>query len=234
MNKHHLIRAVIAILILSGITLAILNHDLIKPERIRAGVQQLGLLAPVIFMALFALTAVLAIPATVMVITGGLLFGPWLGTFYNVTGATLGAVLAFVISRYMASAWASRMIEQKAGERMKRIIAGVEKEGWRFVAFTRLVPIIPYFALNYLMGLTRIPLAQYALATYIALIPSIFAFTYLADAGRQAVNQGEGFAGKIVLGIAMVGLIAAIPAWLRMRRQKREQLAISASKNTLK
>jgi len=223
MNRHTIIRIIIALLILAGITLAILNRDLIKPERIRESVEQLGIMAPVIFMLLFAVTAVLAIPATVMVITGGLLFGPWLGTFYNVTGATLGAVLAFVISRYMASAWASRMIEQKAGDRMKRVVAGVEKEGWRFVAFTRLVPVIPYFALNYVMGLTRIPLSHYALATYIALIPSIFAFTYLADAGRQAVNQGEGFAGKILLGIAMVGLIAAIPAWLRIRRQKREQ-----------
>ena len=223
MNRHTIIRIIIALLILAGIALAIVNRDLIKPERIRESVEQMGVWAPVIFMLLFALTAVLAIPATVMVITGGLLFGPWLGTFYNVTGATLGAVLAFVISRYMASAWASRMIEQKAGDRMKRVIAGVEKEGWRFVAFTRLVPVIPYFALNYVMGLTRVPLSHYALATYIALIPSIFAFTYLADAGRQAVNQGEGFAGKIILGIAMVGLIAAIPAWLRIRRQKREQ-----------
>jgi len=223
MNRHTIIRIIIALLILAGIALAIVNRDLIKPERIRESVEQMGVWAPVIFMLLFALTAVLAIPATVMVITGGLLFGPWLGTFYNVTGATLGAVLAFVISRYMASAWASRMIEQKAGDRMKRVIAGVEKEGWRFVAFTRLVPVIPYFALNYVMGLTRVPLSHYTLATYIALIPSIFAFTYLADAGRQAVNQGEGFAGKIILGIAMVGLIAAIPAWLRIRRQKREQ-----------
>ncbi len=223
MTRHTLIRIIIALLILAGITLAIINRDLIKPEHIRQSVQQMGVLAPLIFMLLFAITAVLAIPATVMVITGGLLFGPWLGTFYNVTGATLGALLAFVISRYMASAWASRMIEQKAGERMKRVIAGVEKEGWRFVAFTRLVPVIPYFALNYVMGLTRVPLSHYAVATYIALIPSIFAFTYLADAGRQAVNQGEGFAGKIVLGIAMVGLIAAIPAWLRLRRQKRQQ-----------
>ena len=223
MNKHLVIRSIIALLILTGVTLAIINRDLIKPENISENVQKLGLLAPIIFMGLFAITAILAIPATVMVITGGLLFGPWLGTFYNVTGATLGAVLAFIISRYMASAWASKMIEQKAGERMKRVVAGVEKEGWRFVAFTRLVPVIPYFALNYVMGLTRIPLAHYALATYIALIPSIFAFTYLADAGKQAVNQGEGFAGKIILGIAMVGLIAAIPAWLRIRQQKREQ-----------
>lgn len=224
MNKHSVLRIVIGLIIATGIILAIVNRNSINPENIRSSVQQLGFLAPLIFMGLFAITAILAIPATVMVITGGLLFGPWLGTFYNVSGATLGAVLAFVISRYLASAWASRMIEQKAGDRMKRVIAGVENEGWRFVAFTRLVPIIPYFVLNYVMGLTRIPLAHYALATYIALIPSIFAFTYLADAGRQAVNQGEGFAGKIILGIAMVGLIAAIPAWLRIRRQRRERV----------
>lgn len=224
MNKHSVLRIVIGLIIATGIILAIVNRNSINPENIRSSVQQLGFLAPLIFMGLFAITAILAIPATVMVITGGLLFGPWLGTFYNVSGATLGAVLAFVISRYLASAWASRMIEQKAGDRMKRVIAGVENEGWRFVAFTRLVPIIPYFALNYVMGLTRIPLAHYALATYIALIPSVFAFTYLADAGRQAVDQGEGFAGKIILGIAMVGLIAAIPAWLRIRRQRRERV----------
>ena len=88
-------------------------------------------------------------------------FGPVAGTFYSLTGATLGATLAFLVARYLASDWVAR----RTGGRLGEFINGVEAEGWRFVAFVRLVPLLPFNALNYALGLSRIPLGQYVAAS---------------------------------------------------------------------
>lgn len=80
---------------------------------------------------------------------------------WSLTGATLGAIIAFLLARYTAGEWIAR----KAGRRLKEVLEGSEAEGWRFVALTRLVPVIPFNMLNYALGLTRIPLSQCELAT---------------------------------------------------------------------
>ena len=82
--------------------------------------------------------------------------GPYWGPFLSVTGATIGATVAFLIARYVAADW----VAQRLGERLARLVEGVEAEGWRFIAFVRLVPLIPFNALNYALGLTRIRLSH--------------------------------------------------------------------------
>ena len=74
-------------------------------------------------------------PGSVLTLAGGSLFGPVLGTFVNLTGATLGATLAFLLSRYLASDW----VEQKTGGRLKQLKDGVEGEGWRCGSAGRLL-----------------------------------------------------------------------------------------------
>ena len=76
-------------------------------------------------------------------------------------GGTLGAALAFLVARYIARDW----VEARAGPRLQSVIRSVDAEGWRFVAFVRLVPIFPYNIVNYLLGLTRIPFHHYVIAT---------------------------------------------------------------------
>ena len=126
-----------------------------------------GIWAPVAFIALFALATVAFLPGMVFALAGGVIFGPVLGSLYNLTGATIGAVLAFMAARYVASGW----VREKTGPRLDRIIRGVEDEGWRFVAFTRLVPLFPFNLLNYALGLTRIPLPHYTLAPAVCMAP---------------------------------------------------------------
>ena len=63
----------------------------------------------------------------------------------------------------------------------------METEGWRFVAFVRLVPLLPFAALNYALGLTRIPLWQYVIASYLAMLPGAAAYSYIGYAGGQAL-----------------------------------------------
>jgi uncharacterized membrane protein YdjX (TVP38/TMEM64 family) len=106
--------------------------------------------APLSFIALFAVSTFAFVPGSIMTLAGGLLFGPLWGTVYNLVGATVGASLSFLFSRYVAADW----VHRRSQRWLTRIMASVEAEGWRFVAFARLVSLIPFFVLNYALGLT--------------------------------------------------------------------------------
>jgi len=206
MNSKGLRWLVLAMLIL-GIGLTILYRDRLDATAMQHWVRQAGTAAPLLFMAIYAIGTALFLPGSVLTLAGGALFGPVLGTFYNLTGATIGAVLAFLIARYLASGW----VEQKTGGRLKRLKEGVEKEGWRFVAFVRLVPLFPFNLLNYALGLTRIRLSHYLIATYLCMLPGAIAYTYLGYAGREAVAGGEGLIQKALLALALLALVAFLP-----------------------
>jgi rhodanese-related sulfurtransferase/sulfur relay (sulfurtransferase) complex TusBCD TusD component (DsrE family) len=94
----------------------------------------------------------------------------------------------------------------------------VEKEGWRFVAFVRLVPLFPFILLNYALGLTRIGLVTYIVASYVFMFPGALAFTYLGYAGREAVAGGEGLIQKGLLALALLGLVAFLPSLIKRLR----------------
>ncbi len=165
---------------------------------------------------MYAIATVLFLPGSVLTLAGGALFGPVLGTFYNLTGATIGATLAFLVSRYLASDW----VAQRTGGRLKQLINGVEGEGWRFVAFVRLVPLFPFNLLNYALGLTRIPLLQYIIASYICMLPGAIAYTYLGYAGREAAAGGEGLIQKGLLALALLAAVAFLPRLIgKLRKQ---------------
>jgi uncharacterized membrane protein YdjX (TVP38/TMEM64 family) len=209
------IRAGILLVLVAGIVLAVIYRDRFDVAALELWIQDAGIWAPLLFMVVYAVAAVLFLPGSVLTLAGGALFGPVLGTFYNLTGATIGATLAFLIARYLASGW----VADKTGGRLKQLINGVEGEGWRFVAFTRLVPLFPFNLLNYALGLTRIKLSHYLLATYICMLPGAIAYTYLGYAGREAVGGGEGLIQKALLALALLAVVAFLPRLIgKLRR----------------
>jgi uncharacterized membrane protein YdjX (TVP38/TMEM64 family)/rhodanese-related sulfurtransferase len=206
-NRNRLVRILLILGLVAGVTLAIVYRDRFDAAALQAWVRDAGPVAPLLFMLVYALAAVLFLPGSILTLAGGALFGPVLGTFYNLSGATLGATLAFLIARYLASDW----VAARAGGRVKQLINGVEGEGWRFVAFVRLVPLFPYNLLNYALGLTRLRLLPYVIATYLFMLPAAFAYTYLGYAGREAVAGGEGMIQKGLLALALLAVVAFLP-----------------------
>lgn len=201
-----------------GIGFAIVYRDHFDIAALETWVKDAGVLAPIVFMLIYAVATVLFLPGSVMTLAGGALFGPVLGTFYNLTGATIGATVAFVIARYLASDW----VAEKTGGRLKQLINGVESEGWRFVAFVRLVPLFPFNLLNYALGLTRIKLSHYIIASYICMLPGAFAYTYLGYAGREAVAGSEGLIQKGLLALGLLALVAFLPRLVKRIRRKHD------------
>ena len=93
----------------------------------------------------------------------------------------LGATLAFLMARVIGADW----MAQRLGGRLRRVIDGVAAEGWRFVALMRLVPLVPFNLLNYALGLTRISLPAYVLASAICMLPGALPIPGLAMPGGR-------------------------------------------------
>ena len=193
-------RVFLTILLVAVGALAIRYRDMLSMETIERWTLQAGVWAPIVFMLAYAVSTVLFIPAVPITLAGGALFGPLWGTVYNMVGATVGAILAFAVSKYLASQWVRRLM----GGRLKTLYDGVEAEGWEFVAFTRLVPIFPFNALNYALGLTPIKFAHYAIATFVFMLPGAFAYTYVGYAGKEAFTDSEGALQKILIAAGLV------------------------------
>ena len=210
-----LLRLSLALLLAAAAALAFFYRDRLNIAALDSLIKNAGFIGPVLFMSVYAVATILFLPGSVLTLAGGALFGPVWGTFYNLTGATLGATLAFLAARYLASDWVSR----RAGGRLKQLIDGVENEGWRFVAFTRLVPLFPFFLLNYALGLTRLRLSHYIISTYVFMLPGAFAYTYLGYAGREALAGGEGMIQKGLLALALLAVVAFLPRFIRLLRK---------------
>lgn len=211
MTRNRLLRFGLFVVLMSGISLAVYYRDLFDVDALQIWIDDAGVVAPLVFMLIYSLAAVFFLPGSVLTLAGGALFGPVLGTFYNLTGASLGAALSFLISRYLSS----DLVEKKTGGKVKQLIHGVEKEGWRFVAFVRLVPLFPFNVLNYALGLTKIPFLHYLFATYIFMLPGAFAYTYLGYVGREAASGGDGLIGKILIALALLAVVAFLPRLIK-------------------
>jgi len=215
MKADRWVRLTLSVALAAGFTAIIFFRDRLSFELLDNAIKEAGLWGPILFMMLYAIATVFFLPGSLLTLAGGALFGPLAGTFYNLTGATLGATLAFLVARYLASEWVAR----KAGSRMKQVIEGIEDEGWRFVAFTRLVPLFPFFLLNYALGLTRIRTTHYILATYVFMLPAAFAFTYVGYAGRELAQGGEGLIQKGLLALGLLAAIVFLPRFVKRLRQ---------------
>lgn len=214
MRAASLIRALVFLLLGAAVVTALVNARIFDGELVQRLSSAAGHFGPLLFVAGYAAATVLFLPGSVLTLAAGALFGPVAGAFYSLTGATLGATAAFLIARYLASDWAAR----HAGGRLAEFMRGVQAEGWRFVAFVRLVPLFPFNALNYALGLTRIPLAQYVLASYAAMLPGAAAYAYLGHAGREALAGSEALARHGLVALALLATVLFLPRLVRRVR----------------
>ena len=212
---NKLTKLLIFFIVAAGITAIVVYRDQVNGNAIQNWIESAGTAAPLIFMLIYAVGTVFFSPGSILTLLGGALFGPVLGTFYNLTAATIGATISFLVARYLASDW----VEKKTGGRLKQLMVGVENEGWHFVAFVRLVPLFPFNLLNYALGLTKIKLSHYSLASFIFMLPGAVAYTYLGYIGKEAATGGEDLVQKIMLALALLALIAFLPRIVRSIRK---------------
>jgi len=211
-----LLQLTVFVLLIVGISFAIAYREQINASELEAWVSNAGAAGPFVFMLIYIIGTIFFLPGSVLTLAGGALFGPVWGTFYNLTGATIGAILSFIAARYLAQDW----VEKKTGGRLKTLKEGVEAEGWKFVAFVRLVPLFPFNLLNYALGLTKIKLLHYSIASYLFMLPGGLAYTYLGYVGREAVAGDEEIIQKSLLALALLAIVSFLPSLIARLRAK--------------
>jgi uncharacterized membrane protein YdjX (TVP38/TMEM64 family) len=143
-----------------------------------------------------ALTFIPRIPACVV---GGLFFG--LAAFpVTLVGSTFGALLAFLLSRYLLRARVSRLVDRRPT--WKVLLDAIDAEGWRLLGMLRLASPVPGSASNYAFGLTGIGVFPYLAATFFGSAPQVFAFVYLGAASRSALNADSVSTAKLLFMLA--------------------------------
>ena len=219
MNVRRLIPRLLVLLVLvAAAAWTVLLRDQINLASLEAEIRSLGFWAPAAYVSLFAAATLAFVPGLIFALAGGALFGPVWGSLWNLLGATIGSSFAFLIARYLAG----DLVTRKAGGLLGRLIEGVDAEGWRFVAFVRLVPLFPFNLSNYALGLTRIPFLQYIVASVICMVPGAVAYTWLGYAGRGAL---AGEAAAVRYGLLGLGLIAAIAVLPRLIARLRARVS---------
>lgn len=209
-------RWALGLVLLAAVGVALTQRGRFDAAALQAWVEGAGAAGPLLFIGLYALATVLFLPGAVITLAGGALFGPLWGTLWNLTGATLGSALAFLIARYLGADWVAR----RAGPRMQRLNDGVAAEGWRFVAFARLVPLFPFNLLNYALGLTRVSFITYLLASWVFMLPGAFAYTWLGHAGREALSGGDGLVRNVTIALSLLAAVALLPRLVRKLRAR--------------
>lgn len=148
-----------------------------------------GIWGHFIFAGIYALATVLAIPGSALTIAAGALFGSVVGTITVVFGATTGATLCFLISRYLARDVIATSMANN--ERFKKLDKLTEKHGAIIVAITRLVPIFPFNLLNYGFGLTGVPFGTYVGWSFLCMLPGTILYVVGTDAVTTAIKEGR-------------------------------------------
>lgn len=198
-------------LFLVGAVALLLSVGTPNREEIEDTVRAAGLAAPLVFVGLYVVLTVLLFPGSVMTAASGVLFGPAIGTLLAVVGATLGSSGAFLVAKQLGR----QQVERIAGRRIGRLDAWLERRGFLAVLYVRLIPVIPFSALNYVAGVTSVSPRDFVAGTALGIIPGTFAFAALGGSFQDPTSPT--FLGAVGL---LVVLAAGGPLLNRVVRAR--------------
>jgi uncharacterized membrane protein YdjX (TVP38/TMEM64 family) len=214
-----------------------------RREALRAAIAGHAILAILAFMAIYTATVALSLPgAAVLTLAGGFLFGWFWGALASIVGATVGAIVVFLIARSALG----EPLAARAGPWLSKLRQGFQEDAFNYLLFLRLVPIFPFWLVNLAPALLGVGLGTYALATVIGIIPGSFAYSIagkgldslivaqqtahqscLAKMGSDAeelcpyvLEPGALLTPGLIAGLVALGLVALIPIVIKRFRRK--------------
>lgn len=191
-------------------------------ERALEWIKSLGPWAPVMFILVYIAAVVAFVPASILTLGSGILFGMMGGSIYVLIAATLAANITFLLGRYLARNWIAHKLEGNA--RFKALDDAVAREGWKIVALVRLAPVFPFSISNYGFGLTSVPLWQYFFATF-AMIPGTVMYVYFGVLVGDLAGIEHGVSTptwvKVTIGIVTFAVIFYVTNFARRALTKK-------------
>jgi len=187
-------------------------------------IASLGSLAPLAFIALYILATIVFLPGSILTLGAGAVFGVVWGSLYVFIGATLGAVAAFLVGRYLAREWVSQQIASLP--KFQALDRAVAQGGFKIVLLTRLSPLFPFNLLNYAFGITGVSLADYTLAS-VGMIPGTVLYVYIGSLAGNLAQLGTRVEPNPVVmwTIRTIGFIATLAVTLYGTQMARTALA---------
>lgn len=193
-------------------------------EELIAWLQTMGSLGPALFASVFILATLLLFPASPLAMLAGYLYGPLTGSVATSFAGLMSAVLAFLISRYLAG---ERMTAWLLGyPRAQAVNTAVSDDGFRVVFLLRLASILPFIPLSYLLGMSRMSIRQYVLATWTGLLPGTVLYVFtgsLVSEVSQLSESGE-TVSHITWALTIAGGIVVIITLTMIARRARRVL----------
>ena len=181
-------------------------------ERIREALMSLGALAPVVYVAMFAVLPAFFFPVAVLSLAGGLVFGLWLGALYTFIGAVINCSVMFWMARYIGRQQIESLITKRLDAKWRTRLSKLEgREGFVLLIVLRLIPAVPYNLINYAFGLTGMRYPAYILGSALGIIPGTFAFINIGDKSMDVTSPGFWIA------IGLLGLLLVVTALLGKR-----------------
>lgn len=201
----------------AAIVLLPVNEWLLK---LVEGIRDMGGVGAAVFVAAYVAATVLLLPGSILTLGAGFAYGPVYGTLLVMLASNLGATLAFLLGRTVLRGWVARRISSDA--RFSAVDAAVGAQGFRVVLLLRLSPLFPFNLLNYALGLTRVRLRDYVLASVPGMFPGTLLYVYLGSLVTSVSQLTSGqrpdsgpwgrvlFWGGLVATIAVTVLITRI------------------------
>ncbi len=163
-------------------------------EALQGWVQDYGILAGLVFMAIYAVAVAFSIPGAVyLTIAGGFMFGPYLAAVYVVAGATTGATAVFLAARYALGDF----LRARAGSAIGRMKSGFQENEISYMLILRLVPLFPFWLVNLVPAFLGVKIRTYVICTFLGIIPGSFVYALVGDGAGAVLEQG----GDLDLGI---------------------------------
>ncbi|WP_414622458.1 TVP38/TMEM64 family protein [Calothrix sp. CCY 0018] len=192
-------------------------------------INEQGAVGGIAFILLYIVATVAFLPGSILTLGAGVVFDVFLGSVYVFIGATIGAIAAFLVGRYIARGWVAKKIA--GNEKFAAVDSAVGKEGLKIVLLTRLSPVFPFNLLNYAYGVTGVSLKDYVLGT-IGILPGTIMYVYLGSLAGNIATIGTGEQPSnptVVWAIRIIGFIATVAVTLYVTKIARKALEESTA-----
>ena len=188
-------------------------------------IRQSGLFGYSLYILLFIIATLFLLPGSILVIAGGIVFGPLLGTLLSLIAATLASSCSFLLARWLGRDLLLKYVGHS--HTFQAIEKGIARNGIDFLILTRLIPLFPYNIQNYAYGLTTITFWPYTLISALTTLPGIVIYTVMAS---DLAN--EGITLRFILQLCLAGLALFILVQLAKLYARHKHVDLSASRRS--
>ncbi|CAH9071858.1 unnamed protein product [Cuscuta epithymum] len=212
LNRVSLFKIILLLLLIAAITTAFLTlpvEKILKDFLIWVK-DELGPWGPLVLAVAYIPLTVLAVPASILTLGGGYLFGLPVGFIADSIGATIGAAAAFLLGRTIGRSFVTSKL--KDYPQFRAVAIAIRRSGFKIVLLLRLVPLLPFNMLNYLLSVTPVPFVEYVLASWLGMMPITFALVYVGTTLKDLsdVTHEWGEFSKTRWAFIVLGLLVSV------------------------